>query len=337
MSEHDISLPDDVSESDWVAERDGPQNQRIRVVVGCLRQIDDILESDYAFLNCSPERLLEIWSTLLDVVASMRGDLSAALGRPSRIPELETVRGRAADSLKILDADLLARIDRYPRDLPEDFQPEIRRLLCATVGQVQAYLGHTLSALLDADPRGMGANDYSLSRRFPRHVYESEWLYHSVGRLKVYLGELDGLRASRLEALGSQVVSPTGVPIGDAWADLKELLDEVLEHLVPALKQIRSMEGIRYDEMQILDGYLMTLPAACHTVMELQAIGRSLAERNIQPPEARLMKDVKTLLAERLGRQVARILSSLSDLSAFVGLWLAGIGNRRALQFRNSE
>lgn len=335
MPEFEISLPEDVNESDWEAERDEQQNPRIRVAAGCVRQIDDILESDYAFLNCSPARLMEIWSTLVEVTASMRGDLRAALDPPSRIPDLETVRGRAADSLTILDADLLARIDLYPKDLPEDLYPEVRHLLCSTVGQVQAFLVHTLSALLDADPRDMSANDYSLSRRFPRDIQESEWLFLSVGRLDDYLVELSRHRKRRVEELAGEGSSRMTVPVGEAWERLRGFLDEVLETLVPLLKDIRAMEGIRYDEMQILDSYLLALPAACYPVIELQATGCSLAERNLAAGEASLMADVQALLMERLNRQVTQIDGSLEDLTSFVALWLTGISHRRALQFKS--
>lgn len=336
-TEYEIALPEEVSEADWEAERDELQNHRIRVVAASLRMIDDILESDYAFLHCSPERLQETWAILLDVVARMRDEIRSALEPPSRIPELETARGRASDSLAILDLDLLARVDKYPPDLPSDLQPEVRRLLCSTVGQIHAFLGHTLSALLDADPRGMGANDYSLSRRFPRHVHEAEWLYFSVGRLHNYLADLDTYRTRQLEELEELHSEEQAVPVGTAWGNLMAFLEEVLETLVPQLKEIRAMEGIRYDEMQVLDDYLMDLPASCYTVIELQAVGRALIDRDSREYEIALLSEAQALLSDRLRQQVSKIDSSLDDLLAFVAIWREGISNRRALQFRDEE
>jgi hypothetical protein len=337
VPEYEISLPEDVSEADWEIERDEVQNHRIRVVAASLRAIDDILESDYAFLHCSPERLQETWSTLVEVVANLRSDIRGALETPSRVPKLETARGRASDSLAILDLDLLARIDKYPADLPEDLQPEVRRLLCSVVGQLHAFLGHTLSALLDADPRGMGANDYSLSRRFPRHVHEAEWLYYSVGRLHDYLVDLDTYRDRQIKDLESSSAERRTVPVGAEWGNLMAFLEEVLETLVPQLKDVRAMEGIRYDEMQVLDEYLMSVPAACHTVIELQSVGRALIDRESRQEEVDLMSRVQALLSKRLNQQVSRIDGALEDLSAFVGIWRAGIGHRRALQFRETR
>ena len=336
MPEYDISLPEEVSKTEWETEREGVQNHRIRLVAASLRAIDGILESDYAFLHCSPERLQETWSTLVEVVASLRTEIRNALAVQSRIAKLETARSRAADSLVILDLDLLSRIDKYPVDLPEEHQPEVRRLLCSIVGQLHAFLGHTMSALLDADPRGMGANDYSLSRRFPRHVHEAEWLHYSVGRLHDYLVDLDTYRARQVKALDSATSDRSMVPVGAAWGNLLAFLEEVLETLVPQLKDVRAMEGIRYDEMQVLDEYLMSLPAACHTVIELQGVGRTLVERESKEAEAALIADLQSLLAKRLSYQVSRIDGALDDLSAFVGIWRAGISHRRALQFRET-
>lgn len=337
MPDHEVSLPEGISDAEWKAERDDLQNPRIRAVAGSLRSIDDILESDYAFLHCSPERLEEIWETLLEVVAAMRMDIRTALDSLSNVPAIETARGRASDSLAILELDLLARIDKYPADLPEDLQPEVRRLLCSTVGQLHAFLGHTLSALLDADPRGMGANDYSLSRRFPRHVHEAEWLYFSVGRLHDYLLNLDTYRARQLEELEQFHLDNHVVPTGAAWGNLVAFLEEVMETLVPQLKEVRAMEGIRYDEMQVLDGFLMDLPAACRTIMELQAVGRSFMDKKASDDEASLIEEMQAMISDRLRSQMATIGSSLSDLSTFVGIWRAGISNRRALQFREPE
>lgn len=337
MLEPVISLPDGVTAAEWETERDNFQNPRIRVIAGSLRGIDEVLESDYAFLHCSPERLQEIWETLLGVVESMRIDIRSALGPVSRLPAIETARGRAADSLEILELDLLARIDRYPLDLSNQRQPEVRRLLCSTVSQIHTYLGHTLSALLDADPRGMAADDYSLSRRFPRHVHEAEWLYVSVGQLQEYLQDLDGKRIRQLKELEEFFADHNVLPTGATWDSLVVFLDEVLDTLVPQLKEIRAMEGIRYDEMQIVDGYLTELPAGYRSVMELQAVGRSFTDKEATDDEATVVDEIQATIADRLHKRVLEIGDSLSDLLAFVGIWRSGISHRRALQFREPD
>ena len=57
-----VPLPEGVTALDWALERVNYQNPRIRSYLGCIRLIEGVLESNYALLHCSPERLLDIWS-----------------------------------------------------------------------------------------------------------------------------------------------------------------------------------------------------------------------------------------------------------------------------------
>ena len=58
---YDVELPDGVTTADWGLERVRVQNPSIRSYLGCIRLLEEVLDSNYAILNCSPERLLKIW------------------------------------------------------------------------------------------------------------------------------------------------------------------------------------------------------------------------------------------------------------------------------------
>jgi hypothetical protein len=341
MPEQEISLPEGVSEAEWETERRRFQNPRIRGFAGCLRKIDEVLESDYAFLHCSPERLQHIWNTVLEVAATLRNDIRPLLQTPSSIPRLEEARASAAFSLDLLAGDLLAKIDRYPHQLTEDRLLEVRRFLCSTIGQLHAFLRDTLSELLNSDLREMGT-DYLMSKRLPRDLEEAEWLYTSVERLKEYLTGLESDQRRHLSELINWLQHAAKLPEGESWKQAKGLLEEILEVLVPRLKEARSLHGIRYDDGQVLDGFLMELPVECRTLIELQALGSDLAGRmestlSDARREAPLMQEFHAVISSRIERQLGKLDRSLQDLTAFVALWIDGISKRRALQFRETN
>ncbi len=79
---------------------------------------------------------------------------------------------------------MIADIERYP-DLPNSAQlPEVRKLLCVSIGKIHPFLRNTLGEILANDPRSRHDADYFLSRRFAKDIEESEWLYSSVFELR---------------------------------------------------------------------------------------------------------------------------------------------------------
>ncbi len=87
-----VELPPGVSASDWALERRNWQNPRIRSILGCVDLLDTVLESNYAILHCSPERLREIWVQVRKVTELMRSQLAPLMTEPSCIAELERAR-----------------------------------------------------------------------------------------------------------------------------------------------------------------------------------------------------------------------------------------------------
>ena len=82
-----VALPEGVTALDWSLERINYQNPRIRSFLGCIRLIEGVLESNYALLHCSPERLLDIWGKVRQVASLIRTQLSpAARGRLAHPP-----------------------------------------------------------------------------------------------------------------------------------------------------------------------------------------------------------------------------------------------------------
>ncbi len=340
VGDEPVELPRGVSSARWALEKQSSQNPRIRVILGCVALLDEVLESNYAILHCSPERLREIWSQVRKVSDAIRTRLAPLLDERSCIPALERARGDAQLALDLLDRSLLMELERLPDELPEEQLSAARKLTCVSIGKLYAFLQDTFGRLMEADPRGQFDADYFMSRRFPRDIEEAEWLHASVARLQLYLENLESMRRSRLVAAIEALREEKMIPYGSVWRDLEEFLDLVADDLATKLRSILALRGVRFDEMEVLDYHVVEVPIICRQVVELGAAGREAAERlranggagrAERETTVRAMLDCHAVFAERIQRQLESLHRSLRDLWMFVPFWLEAIERRRAL------
>lgn len=346
VGNHQITLPEGVSVSDWALERTAWQNPRIRGLLGCMRLLDGVLESNYAILHCSPERLLDIWKRVREVAAALREKIAPLLESPSCIPELEDARRGAQMSLKILDDQVLSQLDRVPEEVPPGRYVEVRKLLCVAIGQLHAFIQEAFGELMAKDPRSVHDADYFLSRRFPRDVEEAEWLHATVLRLQAYVGKLVEAQPVRLGEFADQMRSEQRVPEGPVWEEVRVYLNLLLTGLTEKLHEVLALRGIRFDELEVLDRYAREIPTKCRLVAELYAISDETISKLWssvgQEPEAgeQSARDLE-IFHRSMSRRIAALLGDLDgyvhDLAAFIPLWLTNIEKRRALLFRKER
>ena len=335
-----VALPPGVSTSQWRLEKYRWQNPRIRSLIGCIKMLESVMESNYAILHCSPARLHEIWRQVRQVAQMIRSDLGALLDYPSVIPELERARFSVLQSLEMLDQTTLQELEKFPEDVPADRRIEVRKVLCVSLGKLHAFLQDTFGEILAADPRSSQDSDYFLSRRFPRDIEEAEWLFASVAELEVYCRELENVRYERLTQVVSAMRREDSLAASQTWEELKEFLAELTDNLAPRLNEILALRGIRFDEMEILDEYALEIPTKSRLVVELAETGRRAIEvvkKALGESEAQKEQNLRDLMELHavMSRRVTSLLSaidrSLQDLWVFVPIWLQNIERRRAL------
>jgi len=128
----------------WPLEKVRWQNPRIRALLGSVRSLDGVLESDFAILHCSPTRLLEIWDTVRTVCWVVQTKVTRLMEHPSMLPDLDEAVRNARETLTFLDGEVFAHLDRFP-DRPEEHQfDELRKTLCITIGKLHGFLVDTL-------------------------------------------------------------------------------------------------------------------------------------------------------------------------------------------------
>lgn len=337
---YEVELPEGVTTADWGLERVRVQNPSIRSYLGCIRLLEEVLDSNYAILHCSPERLLKIWRQVDEVCRLMRSELRPTLEEPSVIPSLGEARRHAQDHFRLLAATVLAPIERYGPSLPTDKLPEARKLLCVSIGKIYAFLRDTFGEIVASDPRSRHDADYFLSRRFAQDIEESEWLYSSVYELHDLLEGLKKACSAEFTDLLSRLRQERMIPPEPAWEQTRKLLNNLLEDLMPKLKEVLSLRSVRVNDMETLNAHSSSISADCRSLLEVYAVGRGVIEelkRIAGPTLDEREKRVEALVSchwvvsERMFELLSRLHAALRTLAEYIADSKVGIERRRSL------
>jgi hypothetical protein len=342
-----VPLPSGVTVAQWSEERTQLQNPRIRAFLGCIHMLGSVMESNYALLHCSPERLIEIWRKVREVTELMLEELAPLLEVPSRLPRLEEARYTAKVALEMLQDTVIEDLLALPGDEVDAEQMlEVRKLLCISIGKLHNFLQDAFGQVMAADPRSQHDADYFLSKRFPQDVEEAEWLHSTVAKLRRYLRDLDTDRVAILVPTRRLLHGESTLPTVHRWSEVQEFLMRLVKDFTPRLREVLALRGIRFHEMEILDRYSAEIPFKCGVVLELFAAGRKAVDRvraeTSKTLETRVrgvleMEAVHAATTERMVELMVEIDASICDLVAFVPLWLDGIEMRRALLLKRTQ
>jgi hypothetical protein len=324
---------------EWAIEKTRWQNPRIRALLGSVRSLDRVLESNFAILHCSPTRLLEIWDTVRTVCWVVQTKVTRLMEMPSVLPELDEAVRNARETLSFLDSEVFAHIDRFP-DRPEENQfDELRKTLCITIGKLHGFLVDTLGEILAADPRSQHDVDYFLARKFPRDVEESEWLETSVRRLESDLLQLNARRHADLGSVIDTMARSGRLPSPEDWQRLAAFLDAIETDFAPKLKNIVGLRAIRFGELEVLQAHTHDLPESCSVVSELYATAGTVLETlraDSQAPRG-VAASAERVLCSRIVTCLRVVEDELRDLGTFIPLWLSSIEKRRALMLHPKD
>jgi hypothetical protein len=315
---------------EWAIEKVRWQNPRIRVLLGSVRSLDGVLESNFAILHCSPARLLEIWDTVRTVCSVVQTEVTPLMERPSMLPALDEAVRNARDTLTFLDGELFTPLDRFP-DRPEEHQfDELRKTLCVTIGKLHGFLVDTLGEILAADPRSQHDVDYFLARKFPRDVEESEWLETSIHRLESDLVRLNAQRHADLGSVIDMMAKSGQLPSSEVWQRLADFLVLLESDFTPKLKSIVGLRAIRFGELEVMQAHARDLPESCRVVGELHATASVVLDtltgstgRGDSQTIRGVAADVERVLCSRIITCLRVVEDELRDLAAFVPLWLS--------------
>ncbi len=330
---------------EWHIEKVQWQNPRIRALLGSVRSLDGVLESNFAILHCSPTRLLEIWDTVRQVCHVLNTEVTRLMAQSSTLPDLDSALRTARERLSFLESEVFVHIRRF-QDRPEEQEFDaLRRTLCVVIGKLHSFLVDTLGEILSADPRSSHDTDYFLARKFPRDVEEAEWLQTSVCRLDLELRRINADRHATLGIVIDEMKLSDRLPSAEAWQRLAVYLDVLGSDFAPRLKGILGLRGIRIDELEVLEAHSGDLPETCRLIDELVAMARvilqtlevSLDRSDSQDARETAVMNVERALCARIIECLQDVEDELRDLAAFVPLWLRNVEHRRALMLRHKD
>jgi len=336
----EVELPAGVTTADWGLERVRVQNPSIRSYLGCIRLLEEVLDSNYAILHCSPDHLLKIWRQVERVSELMRSELLPTLGEPSVIPGLGAARRHAMASFQDLGETVLTAMEGYGHSLRADQLPEVRKLLCVSTGKIHAFLRDTFGEIVANDPRSRHDADYFLSKRFAQDIEEAEWLYTSVYELDELLDGLEKACTAEFADLLPRMERERMIPPEPEWEQTRKLVDLLLGDLLPKLKEVLSLRGIRVDDMESLEAHASSLSTDCRSVLEVYAVGREAIEqlKGVGGPtlgeREQRVKDLivcHRVVSGRMVKLLTRLHARLRDLASQIADSKAGIEKRRAL------
>lgn len=339
VGDRPVVLPRGVTAAEWALERSRYQNARIRTLLGAIGLLERVMDSNVAILHCSPARAREIWRQLREVATIVQDRLAPLLRQPSPIPALDEARRAVSVSLKLLQDSTLVEIACRPEALPDHLVPEIRRLLCQLMGQLNAFLQDSFGAVMGADPRSRHDRDYFLSKRFRRDVEEAEWLYQSVSELNRLVQAAARDNATVIEPMLDRLTNERWLPGPQSWEPISDCLRRA-EAVAGKLGVILSLHGIRFEELELLHEHSRELPLNCRGLEVLnQAAREAVGAIKGAAPTSREGREqaVETLTAchESFSRQMLgharKIHNVLMDLAAFLPIWLGNISRRRSM------
>jgi hypothetical protein len=337
-----VELPAGVSPTEWAKERTQVQNPRIRSYLGCIRLLEDVLDSNYAILHCSPERFLKVWRQVRKVCHLVRTELAPTLKIPSVIPDLEVARVHARSAYRELFGAVLSEMEPYSDHVPTAELAPLRERLCIWVGKLHAFLQESFGEIVANDPRSSHNADYFLSKRFAQDIEESEWLYSTVYDLSDYLDGLAKVCSAELGKLISRLRTEQMLPHASTWKTTGDLLVTLRDEVASKIREVVGLRGIRFDDMKALEAFATGISRDSVALLASYELGRDVIEEVKAAGGATFEEreqSVKDLLSchATLCRRMVGLSSTLNalvqDLATYVPSWMARVEKRRALMW----
>jgi hypothetical protein len=337
-----VELPPGVSPSEWAKERARIQNPRIRSYLGCIRLLEEVRDSNYAILHCSPERFLKIWRQVRKVCELIRKELAPTLKIPSVIPDLEVARTNARSAYRELFRTVLSEIEAHPEHVTSADLPQLRERVCLWIGKLHGFLQESFGEIVANDPRSRHNADYFLSKRFAQDIEESEWLYSTVYDLSDYLDGLAKVCSAELGTMIARLRAQQMIPHETAWKTTRDLLENLRDELASKIHEVIGLRGIRFDDMKALESYATGISHDVVALLACYRVGRDLIEEVKAAGgasfDAREQSVMDLLTCHRtLCRTMIELASTLNalvqDLATFVPNWMSRVEKRRALMW----
>ncbi len=309
-------------------------------------------------LFCSEQKLQAITREFTTICQEVRKFFAESLSHRSAIPQLQEARedvklffrahlGEEIEEIELLEQVLFSDAVYRDRHPPRTLEP-FRRRLAKCTGLVRTELQKMFAHLFACDPRnlfrpnGPYSQQEILFRQFRRDVEICEQLYLAIRKLDTYMrGAI--IPSDVLRMIADKIMNEQNISClfdSDHYFFMNALIDEVLEILLPELRDFLNLDGVWYDDFENVERKCKALTNACIEFRafytersglreEIYASGHGQRQTRKQDPAlGPVIRVFETFRCNEVAGKLRQIDQVLIDLEGTLLQWEKGVAQR---------
>lgn len=314
---------------------------------------------------------LSVRPELREPVSLLRQSLDVTVHRLSRLDGgvlsrliktlRESERHRGPKTVSVL-AELITRL-RQDLSLVESLEATLRHVravrecnarylkerICEDMGLIRTtFLQPCFAHIAASDPRSTHSAQYFYLKEFADEARRSQQLLEKSYALWRYIENLQNTQIGGLQFTPSNLnkiaqrvlLERKTVPAGPGWVELSTFLNALKDELVPQLRTVCVLPGVRYDDKNQLTAFAARITEDCGMLLAQRDTAYRLLQRISETPESEPPIDpshyrnaILSVTCEDMASNLRSISKTLVELVPYIGAMVGGIRMRTSLTF----
>lgn len=227
----------------------------------------------------------------------------------------------------------------------------LKERICQDLGFVRTtFLQPSFAHIAAEDPRSIHTAQYFYLKEFADEAERSQQLLEAAHVLwqeleRAQSTHIRGLRftANNLNKIADRVLLERHtVPSGPGWRELAGFLEYLKDRLVPRLRMICTLPGVRFDDKDQLTRYAGEISEACSMLLAqretayrlMREIERTAESEGATADRAHYEEIILRITCEDMAVKLRRVSRTLVELVPYVGAMVGSIRMRTSLSFQ---
>lgn len=228
----------------------------------------------------------------------------------------------------------------------------LKERICQDLGFVRTtFLQPSFAHIAAEDPRSIHTAQYFYLKEFAEEAERSQQLLEAAHVLwqELELAQsthIRGLRftANNLNKIADRVLLERHtVPSGAGWRELAGFLEYLKDRLVPRLRMICTLPGVRFDDKDQLTRFAGEISETCSMLLAqretahrlMREIERAAASDGETPGRGHYEEIILRVTCEDMAVKLRRVSKTLVELIPYVGAMVGSIRMRTSLSFNH--
>lgn len=265
--------------------------------------------------------------------------------------ELRELDGEVAEFQDLCSASV-----RLLHELRAEIAKPLRQDLCACVGELRTFLQTAFAHIAAKDPRSTESSYHFFLREFSVEAQQAVTLLKEMEALGEFMERLQqsqvaGLPltpenlARILKVLFDEQSKVRRIPSGEGWLAVSHFLEVLSGRLVPRLHKLYSMEGVRFEDKDVLSRSAADL--ACHGsrciaqhdmgYSLVQEIGRLREMGSGLPQHETYQQLIVAKTCREMQASLRAVCTTFSSLIPYLGIMQEGVERRASVFFHRQH